>query len=63
MRVLTSADWDYLLPLRNPVYTYVEFLKAVAKFPAFCGEKPADNDMSMDDVCKKEIATCISHFA
>lgn len=60
---MTKEDWDYLMPLRNPVYTYEELLKAAAKFPAFCGEKPADNPEDMDNLCKRELATCFSHFA
>jgi len=62
MRVLSKEDWDYLTPVRNAVYTYEELLKAAAKFPAFCGEKPADNPEDMDNLCKRELATCFAHF-
>jgi len=35
MRVLSEKDWDYLMPLRNKVYTYENLLRAAAKYPAF----------------------------
>jgi hypothetical protein len=39
MKILDAEKWEYIFPLRNAVYTYEEFLKAVAKFPAVCAEK------------------------
>jgi hypothetical protein len=39
MRLFSSADWDRGFPQANEIYTYDNFLKAVAKFPAFCNEK------------------------
>ena len=33
-RLMSSADWDYLFPLRAPEYTYGGFLRAIGK-PAF----------------------------
>ena len=36
--LIDEVAWTDHFPLRDPVYTYEDFLKAVAKFPAFCGE-------------------------
>jgi len=42
-RVMEKDKFEYLFPLRDKVYTYEGFLKAVAKFPAFCGESIDDS--------------------
>merc|ERR1719232_2194628 len=34
--IITKEEWDYLFPKRNSEYTYDNFLKAIAKFPAVC---------------------------
>ena len=50
MRVLPIEKWDYLTPCRLPIYSYAEFLKAVSKYPAFCGEKgPNGNAATLSD--------------
>ena len=36
--LIDEADWSDIFFDRDPIYTYENFLKAVAKFPAFCGE-------------------------
>lgn len=36
--LFTEADWAEGFPQADPIYTYDNFLRAVAKFPAFCGE-------------------------
>ena len=38
MSLFSQADWDRGFPLADPIYTYTDFLRAVAKFPAFCNE-------------------------
>jgi hypothetical protein len=60
-RLFTQADWDRGFPLANAVYSREEFLKAVAKFPAFCNETNLP-DWSVDDTCKKELATIFAHW-
>jgi len=65
MRVLTTERWEHITPCRLPAYSYAEFLKAVSKFPAFCGEKgPNGNaaNLSDDDMCLKEIAALFAHI-
>jgi len=64
MNVLSKETWEYLLPLRNAVYSYEEFLVAVSKFPAFCGEKGTHGQasaLSDDEMCKKEISALFAH--
>ena len=41
--LFSEAQWDAAFPERNPVYNYDDFLKAVAKFPAFCNESNMPN--------------------
>jgi hypothetical protein len=36
--------------MKNDLYTYEGFLRAIAKFPAFCGEKNLD-DYTLDESC------------
>jgi len=38
MSIISEEDWDYLFPMRKPVYEYEGFLHAVGKFEHFCGE-------------------------
>ena len=60
-RLLTSADWDHLFPLRAPEYTYTGFLRAIAKFPAVC--RTYDGERDSDAICRKAMATMFAHFA
>ena len=46
----------------SSIYSYQAFLRAVAKFPAFCGESNAPHGYSDDDTCKREIATLFTHM-
>jgi len=53
--IISSSDWDYLFPKRHPSYSYTNFLRAIAKFPAVCyASNPA--------VCRKVLATMFAHF-
>ena len=67
IKVFDETKWDYLTPVKNQVYTYSAFLTAVHKYPRFCAEKndadPILKDLSLDTVCKGEIATVFAHFA
>ena len=58
--VFSQADWDLGFPLADPIYTYENFLKAVAKFPYFCGE--SNLDLSLEDTCRRELATLFAHW-
>ena len=61
MRLFSSADWDRGFPQADKIYTYDNFLKAVAKFPAFCNEKNTDK-LTLDQVCKRELAGIFAHW-
>jgi len=58
--IVSSGQWEYLFPQRSPEYTYENFLKAVGKFPAFCGDYSDGRDSDM--ICKKSLATMFAHF-
>lgn len=60
-RVFPQADWDFLTQMAAPEYTYTRFLRAIGKFPAFCGEYTDGRDS--DAICKKSIITAFAHFA
>lgn len=58
-RLLPKAQWDSWFPYALPVYTYESFMKAVYKFPAFCGEQSPTE--TMDDTCKLDLAAFLAH--
>jgi chitodextrinase len=60
-RVFPQSEWDFLTQMAAPEYTYTRFLRAIGKFPAFCGEYTDDRDS--DFICKKSIVTAFAHFS
>ena len=58
--IVSVADWEFLFPRRAPEYTYEYFLKAIGKFPAFCGDYADGRDA--DAICRKALATMFAHF-
>ncbi|WP_413111521.1 chitinase [Thaumasiovibrio sp. DFM-14] len=60
-RVFPQTEWDFLTNMAAPEYTYTRFLRAIGKFPAFCGEYTDGRDS--DAICKKSIITAFAHFA
>ncbi|MFQ1815496.1 chitinase [Aeromonas veronii] len=60
-RVFPQSEWEYLTQMAAPEYTYVRFLRAIGKFPAFCGEYTDGRDS--DAICKKSIVTAFAHFS
>ena len=58
---MTQEQWDDGFPLADPIYTYQNFLKSVAKFPAFCGETNIPG-WSVEDTCKRELAGIFAHW-
>ncbi|WP_417880588.1 glycoside hydrolase family 19 protein [Vibrio sp.] len=60
-RVFPQSDWDFLTQMAAPEYTYTRFLRAIGKFPAFCGEYTDGRDS--DAICKKSIITAFAHFS
>lgn len=58
--VVNEAMWDFLFPIRNEKYTYVNLLKGIAKFPAFC--RTYTDGRNSDEICKRSLATMFAHF-
>uniref|UniRef100_UPI0012F77E88 glycoside hydrolase family 19 protein n=1 Tax=Zooshikella ganghwensis TaxID=202772 RepID=UPI0012F77E88 len=58
--IIGSDGWDFLFPKRAKEYTYTNFLKAIGKFPAFCGNY--DDGRDADAICRKSLATMFAHF-
>ncbi|WP_020412392.1 glycoside hydrolase family 19 protein [Microbulbifer sp. VTAC004] len=58
--IISEDTWDYLFPVRADEYTYTNFLRAVAKFPAFCGEYTDGRDS--DAICRKVLSVMFAHF-
>ena len=58
---MNESDWEYLFPVHNKIYTYKNFLKSVAKFPAFCGETNLAHG-DLDISCKRELAGIFAHW-
>ncbi|QHQ40900.1 hypothetical protein GTQ55_14610 [Microbulbifer hydrolyticus] len=58
--IVDNSDWDFLFPVRAAEYSYSNFLRAVAKFPAFCGDYNDGRDA--DAICRKSLATMFAHF-
>ena len=59
--IVSSANWDHMFTRRASAYTYLNFLKAVAKFPAFCGAYSDGRDATA--ICRKSLAVMFAHFA
>ncbi|ELR67908.1 Chitinase [Photobacterium marinum] len=60
-RVFSQSEWDFLTQMAAQEYTYTRFLRAIGKFPAFCGEYT--DGRNSDAICKKSIVTAFAHFA
>ena len=60
-RVFGQHEWNFLTAMAAPEYTYTRFLKAIGKFPAFCGDYSDNRDA--DAICQKSIVTAFAHFA
>ncbi|MCP4991283.1 MAG: carbohydrate-binding protein [Colwellia sp.] len=60
-RVFGQHEWQFLTGMAAPEYTYTRFLKAIGKFPAFCGDYTDGRDA--DAICKKSIVTAFAHFS
>lgn len=60
-RIFPRQDWDFLTQMATHEYTYTRFLRAIGKFPAFCGDYTDGRDA--DAICKKSIITAFAHFS
>ena len=59
-RIVNDAAWNEVFPQRDAKYTYLNFLKAIGKYPAFCGTYSDGRDS--DAICRKSLATMFAHF-
>lgn len=59
---LSASQWSNIFPDANAIYSRDLFLKAVAKYPAFCGESNAPLGYSEDETCEREIAALLAHI-
>ncbi|OAN11400.1 hypothetical protein A3K86_20865 [Photobacterium jeanii] len=58
--IVSQAAWNEIFPERNQQYTYLNFLKAIGKYPAFCGTYSDGRDS--EAICRKSLATMFAHF-
>lgn len=61
-RVFPQSKWDEWTSGANALYTYDSFLRAVGKYPAFCGLSNSPRGLSEDDTCKRELAALFAHM-
>ena len=61
LRVCDEKCFNILFENRNNNFQYEEFLKAAQKYKFFCNESN-DTTMSLDDMCKLELATLFAHW-
>ena len=62
MTVFPECLWDHWTSdAADEIYTYENFLKAIAKFPKFCGESNAPLGYDEAETCKREIAAFLAH--
>ncbi len=59
--VFPFEQWTFLTQMAAPEYSYERFLRAIGKFPAFCGDYT--DGRNADEICKKSIVTAFAHFA
>jgi len=56
MRILKEEDWNTTFGMALDIYTYKNFLQAIGRYPAFCGEKSETSSTDMDTICRRELA-------
>ncbi|QLG89784.1 hypothetical protein HQ393_01315 [Chitinibacter bivalviorum] len=59
-RIVSESLFNQLFPVRNVAYTYTNFLRGIAKFPAYCDDYT--DGRNADAICAKLIATSFAHF-
>lgn len=59
--ILPESLWNSFFPQALPVYTYDNFLKAVAKFPKFCND-PSAVDPDLENSCRVELSTFLAQM-
>ncbi|SNS40459.1 Chitodextrinase [Micrococcales bacterium KH10] len=59
-QILPEAKFDELFPVRNTAYSYVNLLRAIAKFRAYCDTYTDGRDS--EAICRKLLATSFAHM-
>jgi len=63
IQVFPEYYWNQFFPNALDIYTYENFLRAVAKFPRFCEDaKDSDEEADLLEACKIEISTFLAHM-
>lgn len=62
--ILSAGTWRdfFRLAQNNPVLSYGNFLKAVAKFSGFCRHYPERGEADAEAICRKSMATMFAHI-
>ncbi len=58
--ILSEQKFDQLFPVRHTSYSYVNLLRGIAKFPAYCSDFSDGHDANA--ICRKLLATSFAHF-
>ncbi|XQM35910.1 Glycoside hydrolase family 19 catalytic domain-containing protein [Cupriavidus sp. H19C3] len=58
--ILPEQAFDALFPVRHVKYSYINLLRGIAKFPAYCGDYQDGRDAVA--ICRKLLATSFAHF-
>ncbi|WP_269667969.1 chitinase [Paraburkholderia sp. SOS3] len=58
--IVSEQKFNELFPIRNIAYSYVNLLRGIAKFPAYCGDYKDGRDANA--ICRKLLATSFAHF-
>jgi len=65
-RIFSENDFNKAFPKKDEFYTYGNFIKAIAKYPAFCNEfnsKSTNSNLSdIEEACKRELSTLLTHI-
>jgi len=63
MSIISENQWESSFPQRNSIYTYENFMKALARYPKFCGEaKDSVEESDLENACKIELAAILTHM-
>jgi len=62
-RLFTEDQFEFMFPLRDSLYTYDGFLKAVGTYPHFCDDKgPYLEKYTEDQACQRELSMLFTHI-
>merc|ERR1711893_418295 len=63
--VLSDLQWEIYFPNAHEELTYLNFMRAISRFPKFCGEAKPDSEGDSDlfNSCKVELAALLAHMS